>query len=190
MNKPIAPPASRWHRPKLPALLALLALAGCGDSDVQEVRQWMKEVDSSAKVAVAPISAPKTFLPFAYASQAEVDPFSPNKLLAELARMDRKPGGGIKPDVDRRKEFLESFPLDTVKMVGTLEKSRVIYALLQVDKSVYQVRPGQHVGQNFGLITSVTEDAVSVKEIVQDATGDWVERMSKLELQESKESNK
>lgn len=168
-------------------LAVLLALAGCGDSDVQEVRQWMKEVDSQAKVAVPPLTEPKTFVPFAYASNAEVDPFSPNKLLAELAKSANR-GGGVRPDTERRKEFLESFPLDTVKMVGTLQKAQVIYALLQVDKSVYQVKPGQHVGQNFGLITSVTDDAVSVREIVQDATGDWVERMSKLELQESKES--
>lgn len=172
------------------ALLSVLALAGCGDSDEQEVRRWMKQVDGSARVAVTPISEPKTFIPFAYASSDEVDPFSANKLLAELARLDPKPNGGLKPDTARRKEFLESFPLDTVKMVGTMEKARVVYALLQVDKSVYQVRIGQHVGQNFGLITSVTEDAVSVKEIVQDATGDWVERLSKLELQESKESQK
>ena len=172
------------------ALAGLLALAGCGDSDVQEVRDWMKQVDSQAVVAVKPISEPKTFVPFAYAAQEEIDPFSPNKLLAELARLDRKPGGGLKPDTERRKEFLETFPLDTVKMVGTLEKSKVMYALLQVDKSVYQVRAGQHVGQNYGLITGISEDAVSVKEIVQDATGDWVERMSKLELQESKENQK
>ena len=176
--------------PILPTLMALALLAGCGDSDVQEVRDWMKQVDSSAHVAVTPISPPKTFIPFAYASQQEIDPFSANKLLAELARLDRKPGGGLKPDMDRRKEFLETFPLDTVKMVGTMEKARVMYALLQVDKSVYQVRAGQHVGQNFGLITGITEDAVNVKEIVQDATGDWVERMSKLELQESKENQK
>jgi type IV pilus assembly protein PilP len=159
-------------------LAGLLALAGCGDSDVQEVRQWMKEVDNSAHVAVKPIAAPKNFIPFAYVAQDQVDPFSANKLLAELARLDRKPGGGLKPDMERRKEFLETFPLDIVKMVGTMEKA------------VYQVRPGQHVGQNFGLITSISDDAVSVKEIVQDATGDWVERVSKLELQESKENQK
>jgi type IV pilus assembly protein PilP len=175
---------------KMAACAALLALAGCGDSDVQEVRQWMKQVDSEAHVAVTPIAEPKTFIPFAYASNAEVDPFSPNKLLAELARQAARQGGGLKPDTARRKEFLESFPLDTVKMVGTMEKAKVIYALLQVDKAVYQVRTGQHVGQNFGLVTSVSDEAVSVKEIVQDATGDWVERLSKLELQESKETHK
>lgn len=167
----------------------LLALAGCGDSDVQEVRQWMKQVDSQAKVAVPPLTEPKTFVPYAYAAQEEADPFSPNKLLAELAKANNR-GGGLRPDTERRKEFLESFPLDTVKMVGTLQKSNVIYALLQVDKLVYQVKPGQHVGQNFGLITSVSDDAISVREIVQDAAGDWVERMSKLELQESKENTK
>ena len=169
---------------------APLLLAGCGDSDVQEVRQWMRQVDASAHVAVQPLTEPKTFIPFAYASNDAVDPFSPNKLLAELAKAERSGGGGLKPDLDRRKEVLESFPLDAVKMVGTIQKGGVNYALLQVDKSVYQAQSGQHVGQNFGLITSVTEGAVNIKEIVQDATGDWVERMSKLELQESKENTK
>lgn len=173
----------------LAALGATLALTGCGNSDEQEVRQWMKEVDSQARVAVPPLTPPKTFIPFAYASNDAVDPFNPNKLLVELAKAANR-GGGVRPDMERRKELLESFPLDTVKMVGTLQKGGVIYALLQIDRSVYQVRPGQHVGQNFGLITGVTEGAVNVKEIVQDATGDWVERMSKLELQESKETTK
>lgn len=173
----------------LPAIATLLALAGCGDSDVQEVRDWMKHTDSQAHVAVVPLSEPKTFIPFAYSSSAEVDPFNQNKLLAELARAANA-GGGVRPDTTRRKEFLEGFPLDAMKMVGTMEKSKLFYALVQIDKSVYQVRTGQHVGQNFGMITGVTDDAVTVKEIVQDATGDWIERMSKLELQEAKESNK
>ncbi len=173
----------------LAAALPLL-LAGCGDSDVQEVRQWMKQTDAQAHVAVQPLTEPKTFIPFAYASGDAIDPFNPNKLLAELARENAAKGGGLKPDTERRKELLESYPLDTVKMVGTLQKGGITYALLQIDRAVHQVKTGQHVGQNFGLITSVTENAVNIKEIVQDATGDWVERMSKLELQESKETTK
>jgi type IV pilus assembly protein PilP len=172
--------------PRAAAALLALALAGCGDSDVQEVRQWMAEVEARARVAVPPLSEPKTFIPFAYAAKEAVDPFSPDKLLAELARA-AKSSGAFKPDLERRKELLESYPLDTIKMVGTLQKAGAVYALLQIDRSVYQVQAGQHVGQNFGRITGVTEEAVSIKEIVQDAGGDWVERMAKLELQDSKE---
>lgn len=179
----------RCPRGWLMALPAVLALSGCGDSDVQEVRDWMKQTDSQATVKVKPIAEPKTFIPFGYSAAAEVDPFNQNKLLAELARQANA-GGGLRPDTTRRKEFLEGFPLDAMKMVGTMEKSKTVFALLQIDKSVYQVRPGQHLGQNFGLITAVTDDGVTVREIVQDATGDWIERISKLELQESKESNK
>ncbi len=167
-------------------LAGALLLAGCGDSDVQEVRQWMKEVDATTRVAVKPLAEPKTFVPFAYASTGEPDPFNPNKLLTDRAAA--RPGTGVAPDTNRRKEFLEGFPLDTMKMVGTLQKGGAVYGLLQIDRTVYQVRAGQHLGQNFGLITAVTEDAVNVKELVQDAAGEWVERMSKLELQDSKES--
>lgn len=171
----------------LPALLAALLLSGCGDSDVQQVRAWMAEVDAQTQVKVPPLAEPKTFIPFAYAQKEQVDPFNPNKLLAELAKLNAQTGGGLRPDLERRKELLESYPLDTVKMVGTIEKKGVVHAVLQIDRSVHQVVKGQHIGQNYGLITGISEDAVSIKEIVQDATGDWVERMSKLELQESKE---
>ncbi|GJJ04779.1 fimbrial protein [Duganella rhizosphaerae] len=177
----------------IPAMLlapVLALLAGCGDSDVQEVRAWMKQVDAQAKVAVPPLAEPKTFIPFAYAQADAIDPFNPNKLLAELAKASAKGSNGIKPDTERRKELLESFPLDTVKMVGTIQQKGVLYGLLQADRSLHHVVVGQHVGQNFGLITAISDNSVSVKEIVQDAGGDWVERMSKLELQESKENTK
>lgn len=169
-------------------MAALLAtqLAGCGDRDEQEVRQWMKEVDATTHVAVKPLPEPKTFVPFAYASAGQPDPFNPNKLLTELAKA--RPGGGSAPDMGRRKEYLESFPLDTMKMVGMLRKGGTVFALLQIDRSVYQVSTGQRLGQNFGLVTAVTENAVNVKETVQDASGEWVERMSRLELQDSKEN--
>ncbi|WP_343732039.1 pilus assembly protein PilP [Duganella sp.] len=175
----------------LPTLMALTLLTGCGDSDVQEVRTWMKQVEAQTKVQVPPLAEPKTFIPFAYQHKDELDPFNPNKLLAELAKQAAQAGAsGLRPDTTRRKELLETYPLDTIKMVGTIEKKGVIHAVLQVDRAVHQVVVGQHLGQNDGRITSIDEHAVNLREIVQDATGDWVERQSKLELQESKENTK
>lgn len=165
-------------------------LLACGDRDVQEVRAWMKEVDAQTRVGVPPLAEPKTFVPFAYDQKDALDPFNANKLLAELARQGNPGGGGLAPDTARRKELLENYPLDTVKMVGTMEARGVMYAVLQVDRAVHQVIKGQHVGQNYGVVTAITDNAVTVREVVQDATGDWVQRDATLELQETKETAK
>ena len=165
------------------AALAALLLAGCSDSDVKEVKDWMAKVKSETKVAVTPLSEPKTFVPYAYNAKEIIDPFSPNKLLAELARAATTSNSKFKPDTNRRKELLEEFPLDTIRMVGIIQKDGVNYGVLQIEKSVHRVAAGQHIGPNYGVVTSVTEAAVTIKESVQDATGDWIERMAKLELQ-------
>ena len=173
------------------ALLACAALlAGCSDSDVAEINSWMADVKKDTKVSVMPLSEPKTFVPFAYGVREESDPFDPNKLLAELARSAATTDNLLRPDMNRRKEFLESFPVDTMKMVGTFNKGGVNWGLIQIDRAVYQVKAGQRLGQNFGRVTGVVESAISIKETVQDAGGEWVERDAKLELQESKETNK
>lgn len=100
--------------------------------------------------------------------------------------MQANSNSGLKPDFDRRKEPLENYPLDTIRMVGTLQKPGLNYALLQVDKSVFQAKVGNYIGENFGMITKITESEVELKEIVRDASGEWVERQAKLELQENK----
>lgn len=169
---------------------ALLLLGGCGDSDVEEVRQWMAQVKQETRVRVDPLSEPKTFVPFAYSAKDAIDPYSPNKLLVELARAAARSNNPLRPDTERRRELLESYPLDTIHMVGVMQKAGVNYALLQVDRAVHRVRQGQRLGQNFGVVTSVSESAISIKEVVQDAGGEWVERMATLELQDSKETNK
>lgn len=172
------------------AALAAALLAACGDSNVQEVKQWMAGVERDTKVAVPPLSEPKTFVPFAYSARELIDPTSPNKLLTELAKAAAKSDNPLKPDEHRRKELLESYPLDTMKMVGNLQKGGVNYVLLQIERAVYQVKLGQRLGQNYGVVTAVSDNAIQIKEVVQDAGGEWVERMSKLELQESKETRK
>jgi type IV pilus assembly protein PilP len=171
-------------------LLGALLLAGCGASDVREVQDWMAQVKKNTKVSVKPIPEPKVFLPFAYMARDNLDPFTPNKLLAELALAAQNNGDKLKPDMNRRKELLENYPLDTLSMVGTMEKAGVSYALVQLDRQVYQVKAGQRIGQNFGTVIAVSDSAMNIKEVVQDAGGEWVERLAKLELQESKELKK
>jgi len=169
-------------------LLATL-LAGCGDSDVREVRDWMEQVKRDTHPAVKPLPEPKDFLPYAYGARQAVDPFNPNKLLGELARVAATSNNPNQPDLQRPREQLETYPLDTMQMVGTMEKGGMRYALLQVDRSLYQVRAGQRIGQNFGVVTHVGDDVVEIREVVQDAAGEWTGRMSKLELQ-TKENRK
>lgn len=170
----------------LAAAAALSTLSACGDGGVQELRQWMDEVRRQTPVTVQKIPEPKKFTPFVYAAKDQPDPYSPAKLSVALAKLQANAHGGLKPDLDRRKEPLESYPLDTIRMVGTLQKPGLNYALLQVDKSVFQAKVGSYVGENFGMITRITEAEVELKEIVRDASGEWVERQAKLELQESK----
>lgn len=173
---------------QMTALAAVLLLAGCGDSDEAEINSWMDDVRKNTQVNVKPLAEPKTFIPFAYGVREEVDPFNPDKLLAELARAANASNNPLRPDPDRRREYLETFPIDTMKMVGTMNKSGVSYGLIQIDRQVHQVKAGQRLGQNYGVVTGVADTAIGIKEVVQDAGGEWVERMSKLELQESKET--
>jgi type IV pilus assembly protein PilP len=182
---------NRWrNKPGLSLAAVALLLAGCGDSNVREVRDWMAQVQKDTKPSVKPLREPKDFIPYAYNGKDSVDPFDANKLLAELARTAASANNPNRPDTNRPKELLENYPLDTMKMVGSMQKGGVVYGLLQIDKALYQVKSGMRVGQNFGLVTRVNENAIDIREVVQDAGGDWVERMSRLELQESKETGK
>jgi type IV pilus assembly protein PilP len=160
-----------------------LSLSGCGDGGIQEINQWMQEVRQQTRVSIKPLSAPKKFTPYAYDAKGREDPYSPNKLAVAFAKA--KGTGTIHPNLERRREALESYPLDTLHMVGTLSKPGMTYGLIQADKSVYQVKVGNYIGQNFGMITRITESEIDLKEVVQDASGEWVEREAKLELQET-----
>lgn len=168
-------------------MLALaVILSGCSSED--EVREWMAQAKRQTNAVVPKISEPKIFTPVAYARKDSLDPFNPIKLSAAIAKSRAHSGTGVKPDMERRREPLEQYPLDTVKMVGVLQKPGLTYAILQVDKAIFQAKVGNYIGQNFGMITEVTETGVDLKEIVQDASGEWVERKARLDLQESSQA--
>jgi type IV pilus assembly protein PilP len=168
-------------------LLAVVALsAGCSLSGQSELQQWMNDTRQTMKPNVQPVPEPKEFTPQAYDSKALVDPFDGQKILMAVARQQqaRASASSIKPDLDRRRETLEGFPLDQIRMVGMMWQSGTNVALLESNGTTHMVRVGNYVGQNFGLITRISETEVQLKEIVQDAAGEWVERPARLELQE------
>ncbi len=169
------------------ACAAVLALAGCGLSDESEIQQWMADQRQAMKPTAQKVEEPKEFAPYAYEPHAQVDPFDPQKILMVVARQreERGSASAIKPDLERRREVLEGFPLDQIRMVGMMRQGGNNVALLETNGATHMVRVGNYAGQNFGLVTRISETEVVLKEIYQDAAGEWVERPQKLELQES-----
>lgn len=166
---------------------SVLVLTGCGASSEDELRQWMAEQRSQTRPRVTPIPEPKQFKPEPYAQAGAVEPFSKEKLAQALKRESSQSAVSsalIAPELAGRKEPLEAFPLDSMTMVGSLLKEGKPVALVKVDNLLYQVRPGNYLGQNYGRITKITETQVTLREIAQDAVGEWVERPATLQLQE------
>ena len=172
-------------RPLLVLGASVVALAGCSASN-DELRQWMADTRKEMKPVTATLAEPKTFEPFLYKDQNEIDPFDPSKVANALKALSAKSTSGLAPDLSRRKEPLEAYPVDTITMVGTLQRPNLRYALLRADGVIYQVKIGNYIGQNFGIVTKIDENGVALKEVVQDAAGEWVERTTTLQLQENK----
>jgi len=164
-------------------VLLLLTLQGCVD-DQDELQQWMEQQKREVKPSVEPLSAPKKFIPQSYAALNGVEPFSTQKLTVALKQEARQPNSLLAAEINRRKEPLEAYPIDSMSMVGSVVRGGHPYALLRVDNLLYQVKQGDYLGQNYGKILTISETGVSFREIVQDAAGEWIERMSALQLQE------
>ena len=161
--------------------LALL-LAACGGGEYQDLKEELKQLTADLHGKVAPLPVVKPYEPVPYKAFDLPDPFSSSKI--ELVTKVAGSGGGLKPDLNRPKEPLEAFPLESVKVVGMLKQAKQTFALVRADTTVYRVKVGNYIGQNFGLITDITDSQVQLRELVQDASGDWAERVSTLQLQE------
>jgi type IV pilus assembly protein PilP len=176
---------------KLAILVMVLLLAGCGGEENQDLKQWMRDAAKGLKGQVPPLPAVKPYEPFTYAANELPDPFKPSKIDPEGGQQKTKvTSGGLQPDFNRKKEPLEAFPLESLKMVGTLEQDKTTYALIRADNNLYRVKSGNYLGNNFGKITGISETEVDLKELVQDAGGDWTERTSTLQLSEQEATKK
>lgn len=166
--------------------LSIMPMLACTPAN-QEVHEWMADQRRQTTPKVSPISPPKRYLPLAYAQGSAVDPFD-NQKLTQALRRDTTMGSPsvalVAPELNRRKEPLEAYPLDAMVMVGSLLRGSERVALVRVNQLLYQVRPGNYLGQNYGRVTKVGEHELALREIVQDATGEWIERAAALQLQE------
>lgn len=167
------------HKPKLLLASAVLAvMSGCS-SDLQDLEKQIADIRSRPGERIEPIPEIKPYEAFVYSVQNMRSPFEPSApALQEMA-------SALRPDVKRAREFLEQFPLDTLRMVGTLELQGRKYGLVQgKDGLVHRVLPGQYLGQNDGRITSITANKISVIQIVPDGVGGYIERPAALTLTE------
>ncbi len=161
-------------------LLASLILAGCGGEEFQDLRDFVKNAGADMRGKVEPPPEIKPYEPFTYDNDASLpDPFKPRK---QDARNTARTGQN-QPNLNRPKEELEDFPLESLKMVGYLSQKGVGQAVIRsAEGKIYRVKVGNYIGLNFGQVTSVTETEVKIKEMVQDSVGDWSERESSLQL--------
>lgn len=163
-------------------LMALLTLAGCsgGMSDLEE---YVAEVKNRKSAQIEPIPQIKPYEAFAYEVGTRRDPF----IAVEPQRDPAQPGSvaGPQPDLKRNKEPLEEFPLDGLRMQGTITFGKVTYALVKApDGVVYRVSVGNHLGQNFGEIKKISDAEILISEIIPDGFGGFMARPASLALAE------
>jgi type IV pilus assembly protein PilP len=175
--------------PRLALLLAVILLAGCASEEHQDLKEWMRESSKDLKGGVPPLPELRPFPIVSYDASNIVDPFRASKIVPEKSAGT----GGKTPDFDRPKEPLESYPLESLKLVGVMMpgtgNTKTPYALISSSDGLNYVVTGNHIGQNFGVVTAITAMEVKIKETVKDPTGqtaDWVERSASLYLEGAK----
>ena len=164
-----------------------MLLSGCWGGQHGDIQEWLAVQKTEVQPKIRPLQEPSIFSPQRYEATEEMDPFNMLKLTQALSRdsaQNMSNMGLLFVEQNRRKEELENFPLDSMSMVGTLRKNGKDTALLRVNNLIYQVSVGSYLGQNYGRINQIEEHGIKLREVVQDAGGDWVERMTKLDLQE------
>ena len=163
------------------------ALAACSGEQHSDLKKELNDMTKDLRGRVDPLPQVRPYEPVPYQAENEIDPFRPSRIEVATAGGTGAPAaGGKQPDLDRPKEPLEAFPLESIQMVGSLTQGRETYGLVKAGPNLYRVRKGNYMGQNFGVITGIDEVQISLKELIQEGSGEWVERASSLQLQEVK----
>lgn len=167
----------------LSAVASLLMLAACGDR-MGDLRQYANEVKARKGGRIEPIPQIKPFEIYTYSDQDQRSPFNPQGAVATGANANRGTAtAGLHPDFNRSHEYLEGFPLDGLKMVGTLTVNGTLYALVRdSDNILHRVGVGNYMGQNNGKVLSISDSDIKLRELVPDGQGGWLERVTVVTL--------
>lgn len=181
-----------WRAAALVASAALLA--ACGGDEHSDLKSELDRMSKDMRGRIEKLPEVKPYEPVAYKAEKDsqgkpfVDPFRPSRI--EVAQTEKvAPSAAtarVKQEQDRAKEPLEAFALESIQMQGTLTQGKETFALVKAGSNLYRVRKGNYMGQNFGVITAIDEGQISLKELVQDGGGEWIERQSSLQLQEAR----
>ncbi|MEO8716656.1 MAG: pilus assembly protein PilP [Burkholderiales bacterium] len=170
----------------LVAACAALLLAGCEGEKYSDLKKELNDLTKDLRGRVDPLPQVRPYEPVPYQAENEIDPFRPDRIEVAAAGGSGPAASGKQPDLDRPKEPLEAFPLESIQMVGSLTQGRETFGLVKAGTNLYRVKKGNYMGQNFGVITGIDEVQISLKELNQEGSGEWVERASALQLQEAK----
>ncbi len=167
------------------ALILAMGLSACS-TDMSDLHTFVETAKKASKGKVEPLPEIKPYETFRYAANHLRDPFEPFSPVQQAKAVkvgSKKSSGGPRPIEGRAREALESYPLDVLRMVGVLEQSNTIWALLKGnDGTIHRVKTGNFIGQNHGKILSISENKISLTEIVPDGLGGWIERPASLAL--------
>lgn len=162
-------------------MLVSALLSGCATEEGDDLDKFIKEAGKDFRGKVEPLPEVTPFVPVEFNADGSLnDPFKPRQAQTE------KKGGGLQPDLNRPREAMEAYPLESLKYVGSINKAKLKFALIKApDNAVNQLTIGNYLGQNLGMVVDITDNEIKIKEIVQDElSGDWVERAASLSLQE------
>ena len=172
--------------PALAALAAASLLAACGGEQHGDLKEELAQATKDFRGRVDPLPQVKPYEPVPYQGEGQVDPFRPERIEVAQAGRPSPNADKIAQHEKRVKEPLESFPLDALQMLGTITQGKEMFALVKAGPNLYRVRRGMYLGQNLGVITSIDDAQINLRELVQDSGGEWVERESALPLMETK----
>lgn len=167
------------------ACASAMLLLGCTGSEQQSVREWIASTPADSRARVSPLPDVKPYIPLQYNAEAQLDPFRPSRLIPESKQFQQGKPSGLQPNFEARElrnSPLERYPLDSLRMVGYLVLNNKPIGVIQAEQLTKQVKVGDYIGTDFGLITKITEKEITLREMVQDSGGDWTERASALPL--------